>query len=287
MLVAALAGILIVAGLGLAAFGATRQPVAPPRPPRAPSRLEIWWAGLGSARKTGLLIGAAAGVLLGVVTGWWVLALVLPLAVFALPTLLARSESAVTIERMSGMAEWVRGLAGVMTAGQSIEGAIVVSLKSAPAAIRPEVARLVYRLRAHWSTPMALRAFANDLNDATGDKIVAALLMGVAKRGDGLARVLVGLSEATADDVRVRREIESERDKPRSTARLVTLLSLIGVGIFAAAGEYLAPYGTPTGQLVLAVLLTGYVGSLVWLRRMSVLPPLPRFLVGRDEGSLR
>jgi tight adherence protein B len=287
MLVAALAGILIAAGLGLAVFGATRQPVAPPRPPRTPSRVGTWWAGMGSRRKAGLLAGAAVGVLLGIVSGWWVLVLVVPLAVLAVPTLLAKSESAAGIERMSGMAEWVRGLAGVMTAGQSIEGAILVSLRSTPDSIRPEVARLVHRLRAHWSTRTALLAFADDLNDATGDKIVAALLMGVAKRGDGLARVLVGLSEATAEDVRARREIESERDKPRSTARMVTILSLIGVVIFAAAGEYLAPYGTPTGQVLLAVLLTAYVGSLVWLRKMSILPPLPRFLVGRNEVGSR
>lgn len=287
MLAAALAGILIATGLGLAIYGATRQPVAPPRPPRAPSRLATWWAGMGSRRKAGLLAGGGAGLLLGVVTGWWVLVLVLPLAVLAVPTLLAKSESAASIERMSGMAEWVRGLAGVMTAGQSIEGAILVSLRSTPESIRPEVARLVHRLRAHWPTRTALLAFADDLNDATGDKIVAALLMGVAKRGDGLSRVLVGLSEATAEDVRARREIESERDKPRSTARLVTILSLIGVAIFAAAGEYLAPYATPTGQLILAVLLAGYLGSLVWLRRMSILPPLPRFLVGQSEGRSR
>jgi Flp pilus assembly protein TadB len=286
MLLAAVAGVLVAAGLGLAAYGATRQPVAPPRPLRQPSRLVTWWSGLGSRRKAGLLAASAVGALVGVVTGWWVAVLVLPLAVLALPTLLAKSESAASIERMGGMAEWVRGLAGVMTAGQSIEGAIVVSLRSTPEVIRPEVARLVHRLRSHWSTRTALAAFADDLNDATGDKIVGALLMGVAKRGDGLSRILIGLSEATAEDVRARREIESERDKPRSSARLVTVLSLIGVAIFAASGEYLAPYGTPTGQLLLGLLLAGYAGALVWLRRMSVIPPLPRFLVDRDGGQV-
>lgn len=285
MLAAALAGILIAAGLGLGLFGATRQPVAPPRPPRAPSRLATWWAGVARRRKVGLLGGSSVGVLLGILTGWWVLVLVLPLAVLVVPTVLAKSESAASIERMAGMAEWVRGLAGVMTAGQSIEGAITVSLRSTPESIRPEVARLVHRLRAHWSTRTALLAFADDLDDATGDKIVAALLMGVAKRGDGLARVLVGLSEATAEDVRARREIESERDRPRSDARLVTGLSLGGVAIFAASGQYLAPYGTPTGQLLLGALVLAYVGAMFWLRRMSMMPPLPRFLVDRDGGQ--
>ena len=34
--------------------------------------------------------------------------------------------------------------------------------------------------------------------------------------------------------------------------------------------EFFAPYGRPLGQLVLAVLLAAYVGSLVMLRRMTL-----------------
>ena len=85
------------------------------------------------------------------------------------------------------------------------EQALVSTLRSTPEPIRPEVARLVSRLRARWSTEDALRAFADDLDDATGDLIAANLILGARRRGAGLASVLEGLAESVAADVRARR----------------------------------------------------------------------------------
>ena len=125
-----------------------------------------------------------------VATGWVVAVPVLPAAVLGLPALLMVSSADRQIARMDAIAEWTRNLSGVLTAGQGIEAAIQASLRSTPDAIRPEVARLVGRMRSRWSTEQALRAFADDLDDATGDLVCAALILGAAKRGDGLARVL-------------------------------------------------------------------------------------------------
>ncbi|WP_342372448.1 hypothetical protein PCC79_16155 [Propioniciclava soli] len=58
---------------------------------------------------------------------------------------------------------------------------------------------------------------------------------------------------------------------------LITLVVLTGAFLFGRG--FFAPYGTPLGQVLLAVLLTLYVGSLVMLRRMT----LPR----RRERILR
>ena len=49
----------------------------------------------------------------------------------------------------------------------------------------PEVTRLVARLRARWDTEDALRAFADELDDATGDLIAANLILGARRRGAG------------------------------------------------------------------------------------------------------
>ena len=60
----------------------------------------------------------------------------------------------------------------------------------------PRSHRLVARLRARWDTEEALRAFADELDDATGDLIAANLILGARRRGAGLASVLEGLAES-------------------------------------------------------------------------------------------
>ena len=93
--------------------------------------------------------------------------------------------------------------------------------------------------------------------------------------------MLNGLAESVADDVRVRRQLEADRAKPRSTARTVTLLSAGALVALALSGEFLAPYGSPLGQLLLAVYLAAYLGCALWLRRLAATPSPARFVARR------
>ena len=78
--------------------------------------------------------------------------------------------------------------------------------------------------------------------------------------------------------MRARREIEADRAKPRSTARWVTIITVGVLAVLALSGDYVAPYGTPLGQVLLVVLLGLYVATLIWMRRMATGQPLPRFI---------
>jgi len=216
--------------------------------------------------------------LLWVTTGWFLAVVVLPLGVIGAPYLVMQGTAKSEIARLEAMAEWTRALASVLTAGVNLEQALVVSLRSTPVAIENEVARLVARLESRWRIEDALRAFARDLNDATGDLIVMELMLGARSRGAGLATVLEGVAESTAADVAARRAVEADRAKPRATARWVTILSAGGLAVFALTGRFLDPYHTPLGQMVLAALLAVYVFLLVQMRRMSTGRPLPRLL---------
>jgi hypothetical protein len=122
-------------------------------------------------------------VVVAVLTGWWVAALVLPAAAAGLPVLLSAPPSTARIDRLEAMEEWTRALSGVLTVGVGLEQALLSTLRSTPQAIRPEVTKLVSRLRARWATEDALRAFADDLDDATGDVIAANLILGARRRG--------------------------------------------------------------------------------------------------------
>ncbi len=204
--------------------------------------------------------------------------MVVPAAFVGIPVLLSAPEEKARIARLEGLAEWTRNLAGVLTVGVGLEQALVATLRSTPAAIKPEVSRLVARLRARWSTEDALMAFADELDDATGDLVAAYLVLGARRRGTGLASVLQGLAESVAEDVTIRRRVEADRAKPRATARTVTLITIGVLAVLSFSGQIMAPYGTPLGQALLAVLLTAYAATLVWMRRMSLGEPLPRFL---------
>ncbi|HEY3411412.1 MAG TPA: type II secretion system F family protein [Propionicimonas sp.] len=287
-LLAALAGALVVAGVLLGIYALTPRPAPPPRParPARTGRLVRWWRGLPAWQRWSSLAALALGVIVMVATGWVVAVPVLPAAVLGLPALLMVSSADRQIARMDAIAEWSRNLAGVLTAGQGIEAAIQASLRSAPDAIRPEIARLVGRMRSRWSTEQALRAFADDLDDATGDLVCAALILGAAKRGDGLARVLHDLAESVSADVRARRQIEADRAKPRASARMVTLLSIGALIFFGLGGRFFAPYSTPLGQLILLVLLSCYGLLLWWLRRMAEIQPATRILGSQMRGQV-
>ena len=276
-LLPAVAGALVVAGLIGVMVGLRK---APPRP-LAPRRSHPALTRLTriSARTRGLLLaGLGAGVVVAALTEWWVAALVLPAAAAGLPVLLSAPPAAARIDRLEAMEEWTRALSGVLTVGVGLEQALVSTLRSTPDPIRTEVATLVARLRARWATEDALRAFADDLDDATGDVIAANLILGARRRGSGLASVLESLAESVAADVRARREIEADRAKPRATARWVTIITVSVLSFLAVTGEYIAPFGSPLGQVLLVALLCLYVATLVWMRTMATGRPLPRFI---------
>ena len=281
-LIPALAGALIVAGI-IGIVTGLRSTSTPPS--RAPSRRTRRLQDLD--RRTRLLpLGSlAGGVVAWLATGWALAIVAVPVAAVGLPMLLSSGSAAARIERLEAMEEWTRSLSGVLTVGVGLEQALVATLRSTPAPISAEVTRLVARLRARWVTEDALRAFADELDDSTGDLIAANLILGARRRGAGLASVLEGLAESVAADVRARRQVEADRAKPRATARWVTLISAGVLVILALSGTYVAPYRSPLGQVVLITLLTAYVATLIWMKRMAVGRDLPRFLAPATGGA--
>ena len=259
---------------------------APPKPPR-PTRTVTPFGRLGSRfgrldRRTRLLVigGAVTGLLVALVTGWVIAIVLVPAAIIGIPMLLTPPPAAASIEKLEALEEWTRSLSGKLPAGQSLRSALIKSLQSTPEPIEREVGLMVSRL---WnntsSTEDVLRAFAEDLSDSTGDVVASQLILAASGRGQaGLSKALDALAETVAADVRARRQIAADQAKPRTTARTVTVITLGVLGILAFTGDYIEPYGTPLGQVVLAVLLAAYVATLLWMRRMAVAKPLPRFL---------
>ncbi len=281
--IAAVAGALVVAGLigmVVALLPTAPRAIRPPRFARRGQPSDRPWRHVSLRTRQLLLVGTLAGLLIALVTGWVIAIVLAPAAVVGIPVLLTPPASGAQVEKLEALEEWARSLSGKLTAGQSLRSALIRSLRSAPAPIEREVGLLVSRL---WdnsaSTEDVLRLFAEDINDSTGDVVVTNLILAASGRGQvGLSVALEALAETVAADVRARRQIAADQAKPRTTARTVTAITLAVLGVLGLTGTYIAPYGTPIGQVVLALLLCAYVATLLWLRRMAVLPPLPRFL---------
>lgn len=264
----------LVGGLVLLVMGLRRRPVAAPKPARQRQRREA----MSRRTRTLLVGGVVVGVVLWLVTGWVIAVVAVPAIAVVVPALLLINDNNVVIARLEAMEEWSRSLASVLSVGVGLEQALIRTLKSTPPAIQAEVGTLVARLRARWRTEDALRAFADDLNDLTGDQIASSLMLGATRRGAGLASVLEGMAATVADDVRIRRAIEADRAKPRTAARWITVITLGVLVLVTANTTYVAPYGSALGQLILLVLLGSYLACLMWMRSIAKTPPLPRFL---------
>ena len=228
-----------------------------------------------------LVIGgslAGLGVIIALTTGWVVAIVLLPVMGLGMPYLIGKTEGSADIAKMEAMEEWTRSLAGILTAGAGLEQALAATLRSTPAPLKTEVTRLVTRLKARWTTSAAIRSFADDLNDPTGDIIAANLLLGTQRRGDGLGTILEGLAESVALDIRARRQVEADAAKPRATARWVTIITVVVLFGLFLTGDYVAPYKSGVGQFILLGLLGAYAGVLVWMKRIALGPPTLRFL---------
>lgn len=288
--VAASAVVLAFAGVALAVVGWRGTPQsAPTRRPRPTPALLAVITGeqlpprARTRHRVVLAAAAVLGLVLWITTGWLVAVLLLPAAAIVLPRLLSPAASGTDVARLAALEQWVRGLAGLLVAGAGIEQAIHASLQAAPPAIQGPVAALSARLRAQVPTERALRAFADDIDDATGDLVASALILGTRRREGGLAAVLEDFAGSVADEVRMRQAVEADRAKPRNTARWVTAISIAVITTLFLFTDYMDPYRGGIGQLVLIVLLSAFIASLAWMRKLSAGTPTPRFLRTEEQ----
>ncbi|MFD6274505.1 type II secretion system F family protein [Streptomyces sp. NPDC060209] len=282
MLLWVLAGLALAGGVvGLVAgVIGTTSPKGPSVGARLRARTGYADQDARARRRNMLAAGAVVGGLLWLVTGVFVLGVLVVLAAVGVPWLLAPTKGAAgRIGKLEALGDWTQRLSNVLRLGRGLDEALKLSRKGAAEAIEDEVGDLVDRLQVGWRSTDALREFGNALDDVTADKVVAALILSAADRGPGLAQALDDLAESVHEEVAKRRAIESDRAKPRTTVRWMTIITLGVIGAGMLVPSYTAPYGTVLGQLVLALLVAGFVAVLAWMRSLADTKPIPRFLV--------
>jgi hypothetical protein len=229
-------------------------------------------------------VAVVAGLGALLLTRWVAIGLGVTAAILLVPPLLAKADTERRIARLEALGSWTRRLSDLLLSGaaSSLDSALVKSATVAPTAIAGEVGALAARIEPQ-GIRAALLAFAQDLADPVSDEVAMSLILQQRHGGRGLAAVLGDLAAHVEDQVRMRREVEADRAKPRSNVRTLVLLILgLSGGLIVFDRTYLAPYGSIAGQLALAGVVALFVAAFVWLRRMIRQLPGERLLVDAD-----
>ncbi|GGX56324.1 type II secretion system F family protein [Streptomyces chartreusis] len=287
-----LCGMAAVGGLVGVVVGA----VGTTAPRRAPLRQR--WKALRAAgeqsadvrlrRRTLAVLAVLVFGAVWLVSGNFVGGVLLGAAIVGVPWLITPGQMAkARIGQLEGLSEWTQRLAGLLRLGMGLEQAMIASRQGAPEGLAPQIVNLSDRLRLGWRPEGALRAFADELDDVTADKVIAALILSVNDRGPGLAQALEDLAGTVRDEVARKRSIEADRAKPRTTVRWMTTITVgvVMAGFFVPS--YTRPYATLLGQLVLALLMAGFVGVLALMRQLGSFRRIPRFLITDPASTVR
>ena len=234
-------------------------------------------------------LGLAA---LGAFVGWWWTGWVAAAAALAwlgwfAPSLAGlRAKRRREIARAEAIAVWAEMLRDLLLANAGLREAISKSARVAPAAIADEVHALEVRAE-RGDLAGALQRFAADLDDPIADTVVLALLLAERRSVSNLSGMLSAVAASTRDSVAMQLRINATRARTYRTSQLIAGVVAFFTGMLLVTNrDYLEPFGTLTGQVVLVAvtgLLAVSIATMLALSRPAAAPRLLR--VGRPGGG--
>jgi tight adherence protein B len=274
--------IAIIAGLRPVPINVTRAPSLLRRRLRAAPAALPTSDRTRNQQRIRVLAWSVGGLAVWVVTAWPVAGISVAVVGLSAPWLLGSARVARDrIDRLEALEAWCRRMADTLAGGGAVglAQAVTATAPQVDERIRDAVALLARRLRdGRPDLRTAVREFADGIDDRVGDTVAAAIMLALHQQSAGVARVLRQLADGVARDVRARRQIESERAESRQSIRMLLLIQAGVLVMLALVPSFAAPYGTVAGQLVMAALLSATVALLVWMRRLAIGRPAPRFL---------
>jgi Flp pilus assembly protein TadB len=237
-------------------------------------------------RRGSIAVGVGLVVLL--LTRWTVAGVAAGLLVFFWDRLFGgAAQEKVAMRRVEALAGWTESLRDTIAGAVGLEQAIPASARAAAPVLRAHLDALVDRLRSRMPLPEALQYLADEIDDASADIIVAALILNAKLRGPGLRQVLGALAKSAREEIDMRHRVMAQRSSTRRSVQIVVVVSVafvLGLAVFNR--PFVEPYGTAVGQVVLAGVCGLFALGFWWLRKLSVIETPERFLV-RDEAEVR
>ncbi|MGH9111483.1 MAG: type II secretion system F family protein [Acidimicrobiales bacterium] len=283
-----IAGVLgALCAVGVVTFVVASRPVAPGEVPARKSRTTTAPSPLSTQFEhfaLRLTLGLVGAVVIGALTRWPMAALLCGIAGFMAPSLMGgQAVRKGQLDRIEAVAAWAEMLRDTMAGSGGLEQSIMATAAVAPLPIRREVVRLAARLERDRLAP-ALRELADEIDDPAGDLVVAALVLAADKSPKRLGDLLGRLAQAARSEVNMRLRVEASRARTRTSVRVISTFTLLfAIGLLVFNRDYLEPYDTAFGQLVLGVIGLCFAGAFMWLARSFRFADEERFL--RVEGS--
>lgn len=237
-------------------------------------------------RRVGLASGIALVVFVAVwaITGWPAAGVALAAVSVMVPMFVeTRRQRQQTIARTEALASWAEMLRDTISAHAGLHQAIGASSVVAPSPIRPEVRRLAIR-SSQMPLGRALRLFAAEVADPVADLIVAAMTIADQHQAQNLPKLLGGVASTTREQASMRLRVEATRARTYASARALVVITLVMVvALMLGSPQFMDPYDSLTGQLVLLVVGVLFAGAVWALMVMSRPVPVPRVLAGIEE----
>jgi hypothetical protein len=280
--VMALLGALFAVGIVTAAVAL--RPVEPGqvRPSRLSTQVDV--SQLVENFTLRLALGVGAAVVVGALTFWPMAALLAGVGAFMAPSLMGGGAARrVRLDRTEAIAAWAEMLRDTMAGSGGLEQSIIATAAVAPMPIRREVVRLAARLERERLAP-SLREFADELDQPSGDLVVAALILAADKSPKRLGDLLGRLATSARANVNMQLRIDAGRARVQTAVKVITgFTSGFALLLLVLNKEYLEPYDSITGQVVLGVVGLCFGGAFLWLARAFRYQDEERFL--RTEGA--
>lgn len=187
------------------------------------------------------------------------------------------------VARTEALASWAEMLRDTISAHAGLHQAVAVSAVVAPSAIRPEVRRLAVRSE-QMALGKALRMFAADVADPVSDLIVAALTIADEHQAKKLPELLGRVASSTREQASMRLRVEAQRAQTYASARALVVITLfMAVVLMFTSPQFLDPFDSVAGQLVMLVIGALFAGAVWALMVMSRPVAVPRVLAGIEE----
>jgi Flp pilus assembly protein TadB len=268
-------GAVLGLGLGLVVAGLVGWPGRPKDPDGRPR------AGDLGRRSRRAVIALAAGLVVGLLSRWPVLGIAAVALVFFWDGLFGGAAAErLAMRRIEALAMWTESLRDTIAGAVGLEQAIPASARAADPVLRGQLDALLDRLRGRTPMGEALQYLADDLDDPSADLVLAALILNSRLRGPGLREVLGALARSAREEVDMRQRVIAQRAGTRRSVQIivaVVIVFVLGMAVFNR--NFVRPYGTPVGELVLAVVLALFGLGFLWLRRLASVESPGRFLI--------
>ncbi len=232
-------------------------------------------------------VAVAVVVLVGtwVITGWTLAAATIAgVATMGSIALSRHGQRRDDRSLVDALAVWTEQLRDMLAGSNGLEQTIIATSTHAPVALREPLERLVASM-SYSSMTQGLQRFARDVDHPTADFVVAALSTAATRQVRELGALLGHLAACARDEARMHTRIWVGRSRTRSAVRIIS--GVIGVfvgGLVVLSPEYLAPYRSAEGQLVLSAVVLVFFTALLMMQRLAVVVAPDRFVGRRTEA---